>query len=57
MRSIHPNIVLACTLLALTSPLAAAADVAVNWLDQTAPAVSSGVSWGVPWPKGAVPKG
>ena len=53
----HPKSYLACALLTLASPLAAAGDVAVNWLDQTAPGINSGVSWGVPWPKGAVPKG
>ncbi len=28
----------------------------LRWLDVNAPAVSVGVSWGVPWPKGAVAK-
>ncbi len=30
------------------------ADVAVNWLDRAPPAVDAGVSFGVPWPQGAV---
>ncbi|HVT87767.1 MAG TPA: hypothetical protein VHD56_02860 [Tepidisphaeraceae bacterium] len=33
-----------------------AQSVSVNWLDQSPPAVNSGVSFGVPWPKGAVKK-
>ena len=37
-------------------PLAALAvePVSLNWLGGTAPAAPNGVSWGVPWPKGAV---
>jgi hypothetical protein len=35
---------------------ASAADVAVNWLDKTPPAINSGVSFGVPWPRGAIKK-
>ncbi len=27
----------------------------LHWLDQAPPAAGQGVSWGVPWPKGAVP--
>ncbi len=34
-----------------------AAEVEVNWLDKTPPGVPVGVSFGVPWPKGAVAKG
>ena len=43
-------------LAALVLPLAAfaASPVTVNWLGGTAPASPVGVSWGVPWPKGAV---
>src|SRR6185369_10375025 len=26
----------------------------LNWLDRTPPALTSGVSWGVPWPRGTV---
>ena len=35
----------------------AAAEATVNWLDQTAPGGPTGVSFGVPWPRGAVQKG
>jgi len=31
--------------------------VSVKWLDGTAPSVSTGVSWGVPWPRGAIQEG
>ncbi len=34
--------------------LAAPASVTLNWLDQSPPTVSQGVTWGVPWPQGAV---
>jgi hypothetical protein len=34
-----------------------AAEVPVKWLDAAPPAVSQGVSWGVPWAKGKVQKG
>jgi hypothetical protein len=33
---------------------AAAEPVTLNWLGHAAPAISAGVSWGVPWPKGAI---
>ena len=36
---------------------AVGAEVSVNWLDKTAPGVAEGVSFGVPWPQGAVKKG
>jgi hypothetical protein len=36
--------------------LSARADVSVNWLGNTPPSVSSGVSWGVPWVRGTVAK-
>jgi hypothetical protein len=36
--------------------VAPAADVAVNWLDKAAPGGPTGVSFGVPWPRGAVKK-
>jgi hypothetical protein len=39
----------------LTQPALAAAPVTVNWVGD-APALATGVSWGVPWPQGAVPK-
>jgi hypothetical protein len=41
-----------------TLPVAIAADlpppVALRWLGDAAPAAPNGVSWGVPWPKGAI---
>jgi hypothetical protein len=37
-------------------PNAPAAPVVLHWLDGTPPQVATGVSWGVPWPEGAVPK-
>jgi hypothetical protein len=30
--------------------------VKLHWLNRPAPGISSGVSWGVPWPKGEVPR-
>ena len=57
-----PSVVLRATVCALvlaacatTAGAAAPADVAVNWVGD-APALATGVSWGVPWPQGAVPK-
>jgi hypothetical protein len=41
---------------ALLSSAANAADVSVNWLGGMPTPVTSGVSWGVPWAKGAVQK-
>ena len=35
---------------------AASGPVEINWLGQTPAPTATGVSWGVPWPKGAVPK-
>ena len=32
------------------------ADVSIHWLDHTAPGAGTGVSFGVPWPQGAVKK-
>ena len=31
-----------------------AGGVPINWLDKTAPGTETGVSWGVPWPRGTV---
>ena len=31
--------------------------VALNWLSKQAPPSNTGVSWGVPWPRGTVKKG
>jgi hypothetical protein len=41
---------------ALLPCAATAADVSVNWLGGTPAPITSGVSWGVPWAKGAVQK-
>ena len=35
---------------------APAGDVTLHWLEGRSPAVASGVTWGVPWPCGKVPK-
>ena len=32
-----------------------AATTTVNWLDQKPPGIETGVAFGVPWPRGAVP--
>jgi len=43
--------------LALLAPaLAPAADVSLHFLDGASPAAPTGISWGVPWPKGTVTK-
>lgn len=42
--------------LAQTASIAASA-VPLHWLGNEAPPIATGVSWGVPWSKGAVPKG
>ncbi|MBI0476358.1 Tat pathway signal sequence domain protein [Sphingomonas sp. MA1305] len=34
----------------------AAPSVALKWLDDEAPTLPTGVAWGVPWPRGAVPR-
>lgn len=47
---------LGLSLLLTSAAFAAAAPVQLHWLDQTAPGSSHGVSWGVPWPQGALPK-
>src|SRR5262245_8458659 len=48
-------------LLALIGPAVQGASppdsVSVNWLGGMSAPLETGVSWGVPWPKGAVPKG
>jgi hypothetical protein len=51
------TLLLSFGLAAVTPPArAAAAPVRLHWLDEPAPAAQS-VSWGVPWPEGAVPPG
>jgi hypothetical protein len=42
-------------LLAANTSVAAPASVSVNWVGD-APAIATGVSWGVPWPQGTVQK-
>ena len=44
------------TSLLLVHATAAPQPVKLHWVNQTAPDVSTGVSWGVPWPQGAVPR-
>ena len=44
----------AISLLLFPVALLAAEPVALHWLGDAAPPASAGVSWGVPWPKGAV---
>jgi hypothetical protein len=46
----------AAPLLAASIAAAAPQPVQLHWLNQPAPDVSTGVSWGVPWPQGAVPR-
>jgi len=43
--------------LALPAMRAATAPVELRWLEGAPAAAPTGVSWGVPWPRGAVPKG
>jgi hypothetical protein len=52
------SVLIAALIVPVTRLLAADAPAAVtlNWLDQTPPPTSVGVSWGVPWPKGTVAK-
>ena len=46
----------AASLLPADSASAAPQSVPLHWVNQPAPGVSAGVSWGVPWPQGAVPR-
>jgi hypothetical protein len=50
---------LALLFLGLASGVRAApADpVTLNWLDGAPPPAAGGISWGVPWPRRAIPKG
>src|SRR4051812_20597138 len=43
--------------LTLASRGAETAGVKVDWIDREAPLVTTGVSFGVPWPRGGVQKG
>jgi hypothetical protein len=45
-----------CSLGTAVAADAPSAPVVLHWLDQSAPAVPQGVSWGIPWPQGAVNK-
>ncbi|MEO5959135.1 MAG: hypothetical protein ABIR80_08455, partial [Opitutaceae bacterium] len=56
-RSFHLLSLLASVAMLSAASLSAADPVAINWLGGQAPGAATGVSWGVPWPKGAVPKG
>ncbi len=47
---------LTLVLAALSLPGAAAEPVQLGWLGGTPAPAATGVSWGVPWPRGAVPK-
>ncbi|HUA61898.1 MAG TPA: hypothetical protein VML19_24290 [Verrucomicrobiae bacterium] len=38
------------------TPAASAGEVSLRWLGDTAPLLDTGVSWGVPWPRGAFRK-
>ena len=59
--SISPKAAFVAAMIALLNGLplapatAAPEPVTLHWLDQSPPAVAQGVSWGVPWPQGAVP--
>ena len=51
------GVLLASTLIPLGRPASANPPaLQLHWLDQSPPALAQGVSWGVPWPKGAIPK-
>ncbi len=50
-----PSRLLAAASLAFATA-ALAADVPLHWLDQAPPPAGTGVSFGVPWPRGTVPK-
>ena len=52
-----PSVALLASILWLASvALAAPQPVQLHWVNQPAPGVATGVSWGVPWPQGAVPR-
>ena len=44
------------SLLLAPAAFAAPKGVSLHWVNQPAPGVASGVSWGVPWPQGEVPR-
>lgn len=49
------RLVFSLTALLLAAPVNAA-DVTLHWLDGSSPPAPTGVSWGVPWPRGTVNK-
>ena len=55
--SIQVTTLILAAMLLPRSLFGAAAPVDLRWLDGTPPAVPTGVSWGVSWPQGQVPKG
>ena len=60
MNHLSHAVVLSLATAFLTHGAARAADVApvtLTWLGGSSPASPSGVSWGVPWPRGSLPKG
>src|SRR5438132_589878 len=58
MKKPHPSLrlILGFAVLAPAFLAAAPESVDLNWLGGKAAAAPTGVSWGVPWPKGAVTK-
>ena len=58
MNSARPSrlVVMLISLAVASAALAASDPVEINWLGKTPAPAATGVSWGVPWPKGAVPK-
>ncbi len=57
MTTLLPRLAALLCLTATTALAAAPAPVELNWLGGTPAAAPTGVSWGVPWPRGVVPKG
>ena len=56
MNKNTPTLLLILASLTAAQLPAAPADVNLNWLDKAAPSSAAGVSFGVPWPRGAVQK-
>ena len=56
LRRLATAYILLSSLGGLARGAAPAGTVTLNWLDGSAPAADDGVSWGVPWPKGALQK-
>jgi hypothetical protein len=51
-----PAAMLAALVLLAGAAFAAPPPVKLHWVNQPGPGVAAGVSWGVPWPQGAVPR-